>query len=438
MGKLTNAKLKGLSERRGRFGDGQGLFFRSLGESKCYWVYRYRVGGRERELSLGPWPELGLIEARLKHAEQRKRVVVDHADPLAEKRAAKAVAAASPKTAKPTFGEIADQYLDDHEAKWTNPVHRAQWRRTLGSPCAAIRDMAVDEIDTAAVLKVLKPIWHETPETASRLRARIEAVIASAQVDGWIDETRPNPARWKNWLDKKLPNPREIGERGHHAAMDYRDLPAFMLKLKAAPGTAAKALMFAILTMARSGEVFGMTFDELGLDPPTNGSAAAWAGPTWTVPAARMKMGREHPVPLSPALVGILKGQLAERGPRGVFVFESPIAQGATIHRNAAHQPLSNMAFNMLLRRMGASDITTHGFRSSARSWMADTGVPFEVAEACLAHAPGNAVVQAYQRSNMLERRRPVMADWAAFVMGGDEAAKKAAPLSVAKRKSKR
>src|SRR5271166_1371007 len=203
--KLTNAGLKKkLLEKPSRHGDGDGLYFRTLGLGRAYWVYRYRVGGKEREMSLGPFPELSLSEARAKHAAARKAVVVDKADPLADRRDAKAMRA---KADAPTFGECADAYLEAHEAGWKNSKHRAQWAMTLTKYCEAIRDIPVDRVDAKAILRVLEPLWTAVPETASRLRARIEAVLSSAQVAGHIDHDRPNPARWKGWLDHMLPNP---------------------------------------------------------------------------------------------------------------------------------------------------------------------------------------------------------------------------------------
>ncbi len=395
MGKLNEKGLQALIEKPGRHGDGQGLYFRTLGLGRAYWVYRYRAGGKEREMSLGPFPELSLAEARAKHVAARKAVVVDKADPLADRRAAKAAAADRADT--PTFGECADAYVASHETGWKNPKHRDQWRMTLTKYCEAIRDTPVDKVDAKAVLRVLKPLWTKTPETASRLRGRIEAVQASAQVAGHIDPDRPNPARWKGWLDQMLPNPKKVGKRrGHHAAMPYSDLSAFMARLKGTPGTAASALGFTILTAARSGEVLRATWDEIDL-----------ATATWTIPGLRMKMGKPHAVPLSDAALSILRAQEAERR-RSPHVFPG----------GRPRQPLSIMAMTMVMRRLGAGAFTVHGFRSAARSWMADNGVEFELAEACLAHAVGNAVVQAYQRSSMLERRRPVMQAWASFLSG--------------------
>jgi integrase len=386
--KLTNAGLrKKLLEKPSRHGDGDGLYFRTLGLGRAYWVYRYRASGKEREMSLGPYPELSLIEARAKHAAARKAVVVDKIDPLAEKRAAKHATA----KAVPTFGEAADAYLASHETAWRNPKHRDQWRMTLTRYCESIRSTPVDQVDAKAVLRVIEPMWAEVPETASRLRGRIEAVLASGQVAGHIDPDRPNPARWRGWLDQMLAKRKA---RGHHAAMPYADLPAFMARLAETPGAAAKALAFTVYTAARSGETLGMTWDDNEVD---------LAKATWTVPASRMKAGKEHAVPLSDAAIALLSG--LER--RGRYVFP-----GA-----ARDRPLSIMAMTMAMRRLGAGAFTVHGMRSAARSWMADQGVPFELAEACLAHAPGDAVVQAYQRSSMLERRRPIMSAWANFVL---------------------
>jgi integrase len=437
MGKLTAAALKAKLKKPGRHGDGQGLFFRVLPGDKAYWVYRYRVmvdgASKEREMSLGTYPETTLAQARDLHTAERDKVRNDKIDPLAEKRAAKAAAKAPAPTGKPTFGEVADQYLATHEAEWRNDKHRWQWRQTLTNYCAPIRGVPVDQIDTAGVLRVLQPIWSKTPETASRLRGRIEKVLDAARVLGWIDPNRANPARWKGHLKEVLANPKKIGERGHLAALPYADVPVFIGRLRRLPGASAKALAFAILTAARSGEVFGMTFDELDLDRPASGSSATWAGPTWTVPLSRMKMRKEHRVPLSGAAVAILKEQLAKRGPKQAYVFESPVAQGSKVHRDAAHQPLSNMAFTMLLRRMGAGDITAHGFRSAFRDWVGDeTSFQRETAEAALAHLVGDQAERAYRRGNAFNKRRELMNAWAAFAASGGEAAK-VAPINAGK-----
>ena len=401
MGKLNDKGLQALLKKPGRHSDGDGLYFRTIGLGRAYFVYRFHSGSKEREMSLGPYPELSLEEARKKHMTLRTAVKVDKADPLANRRADKAAAIA--KTGAPTFGKCADAYIEAHETAWSNAKHAAQWRMTLTRYCKSIRDTPVDLVDTQAILKVLQPLWVKTPDTASRLRARIEAVLASAQVGGHIDPSRPNPARWKGWLKDMLPDPKKVGgPREHHAAMPHKDLPAFMTKLDKTPGAAARALAFTILTAARSGEVFNATWDEIDFDAAM-----------WTVPALRMKMKEPHAVPLSEAAVAILRAQEAGRG-KNPYVFPGALPR----------RPLSVLGMSLVMQRLGAGKFTVHGMRSAARSWMADNAVPFELAEACLAHAVGNASVQAYQRSSMLERRRPVMQAWASFLTGEADAAK--------------
>jgi integrase len=389
---LTQLSLKSLLKRPGRHNDGGGLYFRVIGKGKAYFVFRYRLAGRERETSLGPYPELGLEEARQKHAALRKQVKVDKIDPLADRRSSKTIQ----PSGKPTFGQCADARIAAHEGSWRSSKHARQWSSTLTVHAAAIRDVAVDQITTEHVLAVLRPIWNVTPETASRLRARIEVVLASAQVAGHIDPDKPNPARWKGWLDHMLANPKKVGKpRGHHAAMPYTSVPAFMAKLAEIDSIAARALMITILTVGRTSEVLGMTFGEINFDTAT-----------WVVPKERMKMGKEHAVPLSDPALAILRAQEAVGRGSNPYVFAG-----------RPMKPLSGMSMSMLLRRMKIN-ATVHGMRSAARSWMADNAVPFELAEACLAHTVGNAVVQAYQRSSMLERRRPIMAAWANYVTG--------------------
>jgi integrase len=245
-------------------------------------------------------------------------------------------------------------------------------------------------------------LWIKTPETAARLRGRIEVVLDAARAVGHIEESRANPARWRGHLDKLLPKRQRL-TRGHHAALDYRDLPEFVQRLRGEKGTASLALEFVILTCTRSGETLNATWSEI--DTPAA---------TWTIPAHRTKIGKEHLVPLSKRALAILDEarRLAKKEPTpDRYVFPGGLPK----------QPLSGMAMAMLLRRMGVK-VTSHGFRSTARSWMADTGVPFEVAEQCLGHTVGNAVVRAYLRTNMLERRRPVLEAWAAYVGGEDDA----------------
>jgi integrase len=391
--KVTNLNERALLRQPGRHRVSDHLFLKVLDPDRAYWVVRYSVGGVSRETSLGSAHKVTRADATGRYhaimAEVNKGV-----DPVTRKRHAKAAVAA--KGDVPTFGAMADQYIAAHESGWKNERHRDQWKMTLAVYAAPIRDMPVDQIDAKAVLKVLTPIWTSIPESAARLRGRIEVILASAQVAGHIDPNRPNPARWKNWLDHLLPKPGEL-TRGHHASMPYADVPMFMARLAETPGTAARALAFTILCCARTSETLDAQWDEISFDDAI-----------WRVPASRMKMQKPHDVPLSDAAASILRAQEAKRG-KSPFVFSA-----------RPRQPLSGMSMAMLLRRLGES-VTVHGFRSSARSWMADQGVPFELAEAALAHTVGNGVVQAYQRSSMLERRRPVLAAWAKFISGSED-----------------
>jgi integrase len=396
MGKLTQRALDVLLKKPPkRWPDGEGLFFKTAHDRKAYFTYRFTLGGKESERSIGPHPEMTLDEARIRH----KRWVADVAagiDPVGNRPQPKTVQPV--KSGAPTFGQCSDQHIALNEGGWKNAKHHAQWVATLKTYAAPIRSKPVNEITTADVLAVLRPIWNDKPETASRLRGRIEAVIASAQVDGWIPEDRPNPARWKNWLDRKLPKPKKLGSRGHHKALPYDQLPALMARLAEIDSVASRALQITILTCARTSETLGARWDEVSFETAT-----------WTIPPGRMKMGREHQVPLSDAAVAILRRQRDERGDsENPHVFPGRPMRG-----------LSNMALAMLMRRIKI-DATVHGFRSSARSWMADQGVTFEVAEAALAHTVGSAVVAAYQRSSMLELRRPVLSAWADFICPAD------------------
>jgi integrase len=411
MPKLTQAALRGLIKKTGRHGDGGGLYFRVIGGGRAYFVYRYRIGGKERETSLGPFPDLTLAEAREKHAALRKSVVVDKADPLAER--AKAVQAVP---IIPSFGECADQYVETHEATWRNAKHRWQWRQTLTDYCGPIRMKPINEIGTADVLAVLKPIWKDIPETASRLRGRIEAVLDAARALNHIPEDKANPARWKGHLDKLLPKAAKLS-RGHQKALPYADVPAFVARLRASGGMAVLALEFLILTATRTGETLGAQWREIDLD-----------NAIWTIPPDRMKTGDAFSVPLSEQAVAILADarRMARKEPTAdSFVFPGVIPK----------KPLSNMALAMLLRRMDV-DATAHGFRTSFRTWCSDVAhVPFEVAEACLSHRIGSAVSRAYARSDMLERRRPVMAAWQGYVDGETETAAKVVSIGASRKR---
>jgi integrase len=409
MGHLTLRALPGLAKKPGRHPDGDGLILRVLDAERRYWSYRFRLNGREGEFSLGPYPQVGLDEARRRHAQARAQVLTGQ-DPLAAKRAKKAIAAAAsaPDAPKPTFGEIAADHVETHERSWRNAKHRQQWRNTLASYCGAIHGLPVDRVDTPAVLSVLKPIWTAKPETASRLRGRIEVILNAARALGHIDADKANPARWKGHLDQLLPKRKRL-TRGHHAALDYREMPAFITRLREIEGTSALALEFLILTCTRTNETLGARWgeiDEVAL---------------WTIPASRAKIGKAHQVPLSARALAILKDARSQ-------MKREPDAEAFVFPGVKRRRPLSNMAFLMLLRRMKV-DVTAHGFRSSARSWMGDTGVEFEVAEQCLGHTVGNAVTQAYLRTTMVERRRPVMQAWADYLEGEEPAGAEVVPM---------
>jgi integrase len=328
-------------------------------------------------MGLGSAADVSLSDARSAAAMARK-ILQTGGNPIEQRRNAEAANAA-----KPTFGQIADELLQSKQAEWRNEKHRAQWKMTLETYAAPLRSQRVDEIGTEAVLAVLQPLWKAKPETASRLRGRIETVLDAARAKGHIARNEANPARWRGHLDKLLPKRQKL-TRGHHAAMAYEAVPEFVAQLRERNATAAFALEFCILTAARSGEVYGARWSEIDFDKKV-----------WTVPATRMKAAREHRIPLSDRALTILKNLLETK--TGEFVFA-----GQKIGK-----PLSGSAMEMLLRRMNAGDVTTHGFRSSFRDWAGnETGFPREIAEAALAHVAGDATEQAYRRSDALEKER--------------------------------
>jgi integrase len=392
--KVTNLNERALLKQPGRHRVADNLFLKVLDPNRAYWVVRYSLGGVSRETSLGSAHKVTRADATGRYhaimADVNKGI-----DPLAQKRKAKA-SATQPST-KPTFGQCCDQYLETHQNDWRSAKHRYQWRMTLTTYAAAIRNIPVDEIKTADILTVLKPLWNKAPAMAAKFRGRLEKVIDAARALGHLPEDRANVARWKGHLDHLLPKRQRL-VKGHHKAMPYADLPAFWAKLAEIDTVASRALQFTILTFARTSEVLLMPWDEV-----------SFADAVCRFPGSRMKMGKPHDVPLSEATLRILGDQAAGMG-KNPFVFPG-----------RQRRPLSSMTMAILLRRMGI-DATVHGFRSAARSWMADQGVAFELAEACLAHQVGNAVVQAYQRSSMLERRRPVMDAWAQFLAGEADA----------------
>jgi integrase len=377
MSKLTARKVE--TAKPGKYGDGGGLQLAVAPTGARKWVLRFLWGGKAREMGLGSYPEIGLAEAREKALAARK-LARSGVDPIAERQQDKRV---------PTFGDLAGEVVTEQGKSFRNAKHRAQWKMTLEIYAAPLRPKAVDAITTEDVLGVLKPIWTEKAETASRLRGRIERVLNAAKAKGF--RSGENPAAWRGHLENLLPKRQKLA-RGHHAAMPYPDVPAFVARLREREAVAALALEFAILTAARSGEVLGARWSEIDL-----------AAKVWTVPPDRMKAAREHRVPLSKRALAILKRAEAAKTSNLVFPGQS------------AGRPLSVMAMDMVLRRMGAS-VTVHGFRSSFRDWAGnETHFPRELAEHALAHVLGDKAEQAYRRSDALEKRRALMDAWAAY-----------------------
>lgn len=369
----------------GRYGDGGGLYLVVAKGGGGKWVFRYRWKGRLVDMGFGSAAAVTLAKAREKAAAARQQIT-EGVNPLEAKKAGKAI---------PTFGEMADRLVADLGPQWRNEKHRAQWKATLERDAAKLRPVLVDAVDTADVMGVLKPIWAVKPETASRLRGRIERVLDAAKAKGY--RLGENPARWRGHLDHLLPKRQKL-TRGHHAALPFDEVADFVAKLRERPAMAAMALEFAILTAARSGEVRGAVWSEIDLEAKV-----------WTVPAVRMKAGRDHRVPLSARAIEILEEarKLSPRGPQAV-VFPGRYS-GAS---------LSDAAFDALFKRMGLArgTVTAHGFRSSFRDWAGEVSVfPRELAEAALAHVVGDETERAYRRGDALEKRRKMMEAWGRF-----------------------
>jgi integrase len=373
------------------------------------WVLRVKVkGGRRVEMGLGSAEAVGLADvrelARTYRALARKGV-----DPVKHREAERASAVATAAKAV-TFEHCAEAYLAAHEGSFRNAKHRQQWRNTLASAYVRLGALPVATVDVAAVMRVLEPIWRTKTETASRLRGRIEAVLAWATVMGYREGA--NPAVWRNNLDKLLPARSKIAPVEHHSALPYAQLPAFMSALSAMGGTGAKALAFGILTAARSGEVRGMTWDEVDL-----------AAQVWTVPAARMKAKREHRVPLSDTALAILQDVMpaSVEPAASALVFPGSHKPGSKLR--AARPPMSDMTLTAVLKRMAKAKppsapagLTAHGFRSTFRDWCGEqTSFPREVAEAALAHVVADKVEAAYARGDLFAKRAKLMAAWASY-----------------------
>ena len=385
-----SAKACQLAKPGSMLHDGAGLYLRVSKAGTKSWLLRYMHKGRRHDLGLGAYPLFGLADARQRATEQR-RLLADGVNPLVERHAA-----ARKRDRAETFEVVAEQCIDALSPGWRSDRQAAQWRASLRDYAYPhIGEMPVQELDTPDVLRVLRPIWNTRTETASRVRERIERVIDYSVTAG-LRPAGLNPARWRGHLSNALPRPDRVRQTKHHAALPYSEIPAFMATLRARDGIDARALEFCILTAARSNEVLGARWSEIDL-----------AKGVWLIPKERMKQGREHRVPLSDAAVAVIEEMRQYDRPPYVFP--------------GRHGSMGKGVLYILLRtKMQRGDLTTHGFRSTLAQWAAEcTRHSFEVREMALAHTVGSQVARAYQRGDLLEQRRELMAEWAAYCAGG-------------------
>jgi integrase len=381
------AVAKGRTQRY--YSDGAGLYLQ-VSPGGASWVFRYRVRGRLREMGLGSFDTIGLADAR-QRAQECRRQRLDGKDPI-EVRRAERIKAKLEAARSMTFRQCADAYFEAHRASWRSSKHAVQWRSSLATYAGLVfGDLPVADVDLALVLKVIEPLWSTKPETASRVRGRIEAVLDWAKVRGY--RTGENPARWRGHLESLLPARNKVRRIEHHPALPYPEIDRFMFELRQQQGVAARALEFTILTAGRSGEVNNARWSEINI-----------AERCWTIPAERMKAGKEHRVPLSDAALAILEEMRAIR--TGDFIFPG----------SKTGRPIAGIAMWTLLQHMGRGGLTVHGFRSTFRDWCAErTTFPAEVAEMALAHTVADAVERAYRRSDLFQKRRQLAEAWAKY-----------------------
>lgn len=394
MGKLNPKQIDNLSEA-GTYEDGEGLRLVVKNTGRKSWVFRYQLAGKRREMGIGAYPDVTLKAARVAAAQQRS-LLASGSDPLAARDTERAAlrAAQQAEAAKAiTFADVAVDYINAHRAGWKSAKHAQQWQNTLDTYAhPIIGTLPAQDVTTSHVLAVLQPIWTSKPETASRVRNRIELVLDAAKARHLRDGE--NPARWRGHLDKLLPRRSKVRAVKSHAAMPWTDLPAFMNNLAKLQASSARALELTILTACRTSEVLNARWDEIDLEART-----------WTIPVERMKSGKAHRVPLSDAALAVLNGL-----PR---IVNTPYLFPGT----RKGKPLSNLAMTMTMRRMGKGHLTVHGFRSSFRDWAAErTNYPREVCELALAHKIADAAEAAYWRSDIFEKRCGLMSDWARHI----------------------
>lgn len=389
---LTALKIRQNLEP-GMYADGLGLYLKVRPGNSKSWIFRYRIGGKLRDMGLGPFHTVSLAEARDK-AEVCRVMRLKGLDPLEERLKEQQAKTADVATAI-TFEKCAETYIDTHKVGWKNSKHADQWTATLQTYVYPVfKDKPVATIDDALVLKVLQPIWESKTETASRIRGRIECILDWARVMKY--RTGDNPARWKGHLDHLLPKRSRVASIVHHPALPIDETPDFIQIVRREETVVARAFEFCILNATRTGETLGMRWSEYDEKAEL-----------WTVPGTRMKAGRDHRIPLAKRSQTILAEMKQVRS--SDFVFPGGVRE----------RPLSSMAFLMLLRRLGRNDITAHGFRSTFRDWAAErTDVPNEVVEMALAHTISNKVEAAYRRGDLFDKRRQLADAWAAFCAG--------------------
>lgn len=388
--RLTPLHVKNAKEP-GYYPDGAGLYLQVAPTGAKTWILRFMLNGKAREMGLGSCNEVPLKEAREKRTEYRKLAREQGIDPIEHKRRTKlANALANAKLV--TFDECASSYIEAKSVEWKNAKHYQQWVNTLAQYASPVLGtLPISAINTELVMNVLRPIWYEKTETASRLRGRIEAIIDWAKTSGYREGD--NPARWDGHLENLLPTKAKAQPVQHHAALPYQEINVFLERIKEQPGDAVKALEFLILTASRTGEVIGAMWSEFDLKSAL-----------WTVPASRMKMKREHRIPLTSRAIEILKTMREVQ--QGDYVFPG----------RSGNKPTSNMAMLQLLKRMQRKDLTVHGFRSTFRDWAAhETNIPREIAEAALAHDTRSETEAAYQRGDLFNKRRKLMEAWAGY-----------------------
>ena len=376
--------------KRGRYADGGGLLLQVSAYDTKAWLFRFTLNGRPRAMGLGPLHTISLAEAR-EAARECRKLVREGIDPIEQRHAEKATRQLEGAKVK-TFQQCAKDYIRDHGEAWRNVKHAGQWSSTLETYVyPVIGRLPVQAVDTALVLRVLKPIWTTKTETATRVRGRIEAILDSAKALGY--RSGDNPARWRGHLKNLLPKPNKLRKVKHHAALPYDEMGAFMVKLRERTTIAARGLELLILTAARTAEVTGARWDEVDIEKAI-----------WTVPASRTKAEKLHRIPLSPHALSVLQAMSEVRQNDFIFPGQRP------------KSPLSGAAFQHLLKRLECAGVTTHGFRSSFRDWSAEhTAYPREVCEMALAHAVPDKVEAAYLRSDLFDKRRRLMNDWATF-----------------------